>query len=173
MPCGDCPGHFFMARHEKPVRAVYYICTFMMKKLLSAVLLFATLFSFGQANSLFKGYFSFNSIKDLSQTDTALYAAAENALFTDNLATSTITTTTTIDGLSGQTITAVYHSPTLNRTIIGYANGLIIVVNADGADQAREPFHGVWRHRVRFLRFRDCAIQFADASFRRHVFHRR
>jgi hypothetical protein len=133
MPCGDCPGHFFMARHEKPVRAVYYICTFMMKKLLSAVLLFATLFSFGQANSLFKGYFSFNSIKDLSQTDTALYAAAENALFTDNLATSTITTTTTIDGLSGQTITAVYHSPTLNRTIIGYANGLIIVVNADGS----------------------------------------
>lgn len=88
----------------------------------------------GQSNQLWKGYFSYNEIKDLSQTPSAIYAAAENALFSKNLNTNTLKTTTTIDGLSGQTITALYHSQTLNRTMVGYENGLIIVINeADGS----------------------------------------
>ena len=88
----------------------------------------------GQTNQLWKGYFSFNEIKDLSQTQSSIYAAAENALFAKNLNTNTLKTTTTVDGLSGQTITALYHSQTLNRTMVGYDNGLIIVINeADGS----------------------------------------
>ncbi len=85
-------------------------------------------------NQPWKGYFSFNEIKDVSQADNAIYAAAENALFSKSLVTNTVKTTTTIDGLSGQTITALYHSPTLNTTMVGYDNGLIVIINeADGS----------------------------------------
>ena len=86
-----------------------------------------------QNSQLWKGYFSYKEIKDISQSPTVFYAAAENAIFSKNLATNTLKTTNTIDGLSGQTITAMYHSPTFNKTIVGYENGLMIIINeADG-----------------------------------------
>ena len=89
---------------------------------------------YSQNSQLWKGYFSYKEIKDISQSPTSFFAAAENALFSKNLATNTLKTTNTIDGLSGQTITAMYHSATFNKTIIGYENGLIIIVNeADGS----------------------------------------
>ena len=37
--------------------------------------------------------------------------------------------TNTINGLSGQTITALYHSDTFNKTIVGYENGLLILID--------------------------------------------
>ena len=89
---------------------------------------------YSQNSQLWKGYFSYKEIKDISQSPTSFFAAAENALFSKNLTTNTLKTTNTIDGLSGQTITAMYHSATFNKTIIGYENGLIIIVNeADGS----------------------------------------
>ena len=87
-----------------------------------------------QPTQNWKGYFSYNQIKDISESNTKIYAAAENALFTKNLASNDIKTLNTIDGLSGQTISAIYHSDAFNKTIIGYQNGLIIVINdADGS----------------------------------------
>ncbi|MES2410091.1 MAG: T9SS type A sorting domain-containing protein [Bacteroidota bacterium] len=81
-----------------------------------------------------KGYFSYNQIKDLSESSTKIYAAAENAVFTKNLASNDIQTINTIDGLSGETISAMYHSDTFNKTILGYEDGLMIVINdADGS----------------------------------------
>ncbi|WP_431243304.1 hypothetical protein ACQ9BO_00980 [Flavobacterium sp. P21] len=81
-----------------------------------------------------QGYFSFNEIKDISESSTAVYAASENALFSKNASSNTVKTTTTIDGLSGQTISSVYYSEAFKKTIIGYENGLMIVVNeADGS----------------------------------------
>lgn len=88
---------------------------------------------FGQKNQPWKGYFSYNDIKDISQSPTQFFAASENALFSKSNTTNEIKTTNTIDGLSGQTISAIYHSPTFNKTLIGYENGLLIVINeADG-----------------------------------------
>lgn len=85
-------------------------------------------------NLSWQGYFSFNEIKDVSESSTALYAASENALFLKNAATSTVKTTTTVDGLSGQTISAVYYSEAFKKTIVGYENGLMIVINeTDGS----------------------------------------
>ena len=101
-----------------------------------AFLLSCLLFQIGysQNSQLWKGYFSYKEIKDISQSPTSFFAAAENALFSKNLTTNTLKTINTIDGLSGQTITAMYHSATFNKTIIGYENGLIIIVNeADGS----------------------------------------
>ncbi len=76
-----------------------------------------------------KGYSSYNSIKDISESSTKLYAAAENALFTEDINSGELKTYNTVDGLSGQTISAMYHSETFNRTIIGYQNGLMVVIN--------------------------------------------
>lgn len=105
-----------------------------MKKyvLLLAFALFPVL-AFSQANPGWKGYFSYTEIKDLSQSAVKFYAASENALFSKDLGTGLIKTTNTIDGLSSETITALYHSPVSGKTMIGYDNGLINVINADGS----------------------------------------
>ena len=90
--------------------------------------------SFAQNNLLWQGYFSFNYIKDISESSTAIFAASENALFSKNISTNQLKTTNTIDGLSGQTIASIYYSATSNKTLVGYENGLMIVINeADGS----------------------------------------
>lgn len=98
--------------------------------------IFLILFQFCQAQGKlsWQGYFSFNEIKDISESSVSVFAASENALFSKNLATNVLKTTTTVDGLSGQTISAVYYSETFKKTIIGYENGLIILINeTDGS----------------------------------------
>ncbi|MEC5164547.1 hypothetical protein RCH18_000263 [Flavobacterium sp. PL11] len=88
---------------------------------------------FAQEKQLWQGYFSFNEIKGLTESSNTVFAASENALFSKNLDTNLIKTTNTIDGLSGQTISAIYHSKKLNKTIVGHENGLLIIINeADG-----------------------------------------
>nr|WP_314896654.1 T9SS type A sorting domain-containing protein [uncultured Flavobacterium sp.] len=106
----------------------------MKKSVLCFLLLLFIQMGFAQSNLLWQGYFSYNEIKDVSESTTAVFAASENALFSKNITTSQIKTANTIDGLSGQTISALYHSATFNKTIVGYENGLIIVINeADGS----------------------------------------
>lgn len=91
-------------------------------------------FSFAQNTLSWQGYFSFNEIKDISDASTMVFAASENALFSKNVVSNAINKTTTVDGLSGQTISALYHSENFKKTIIGYENGMIIIVNeTDGS----------------------------------------
>lgn len=107
----------------------------MMKKILFCIL-FLTLIQFCQAQnkSSWQGYFSFNEIKDISESSTTVFAASENALFSKNTTTNILKTITTVDGLSGQTISAVYYSETFKKTLVGYENGLMILINeADGS----------------------------------------
>ena len=106
----------------------------MKKSVLYFLLLLFVQMGFAQSNLSWQGYFSYNEIKDVSESATTVFAASENALFSKNTTTNLIKTTNTIDGLSGQTISSVYHSATFNKTIVGYENGLIIVINeADGS----------------------------------------
>ncbi len=86
-------------------------------------------FSFSQYNKEWKGYFSYSEIKDLSQSATTVYAASENALFSLNNLTNLLKTTNTIDGLAGEVISAIHYSRYYNKTIVGYENGLILVIN--------------------------------------------
>jgi ligand-binding sensor domain-containing protein len=107
----------------------------MMKKIAFCVL-FLVLIQFCQAQnkSSWLGYFSFNEIKDVAESSTTVFAASENALFSKNTTTNVLKTTTTVDGLSGQTIAAVYYSETFKKTIVGYENGLMILINeTDGS----------------------------------------
>ncbi|MGQ7945765.1 type IX secretion system anionic LPS delivery protein PorZ [Flavobacterium sp. WC2509] len=106
-----------------------------MKKRLSYLLfLFAMQITFGQTNLSWQGYFSYTQIKAVSESPTVIYAASENALFSKDNNTNIIKTNTTVDGLAGETITALYYSPTFHKKIVGYQNGLLTVINeADGS----------------------------------------
>ena len=105
----------------------------MKKSVLYFLLLLFVQMGFAQSDLSWQGYFSYNEIKDVSEAASAVFAASENALFSKNTTTNLIKTTNTIDGLSGQTISSLYHSATFNKTILGYENGLILVINqADG-----------------------------------------
>ena len=113
---------------------VYLNIVIMTRKAL--YILFLTLFQFGFAQSQlsWQGYFSFNEIKDISESPNTVFAASENALFFKNAASNVLKTKTTVDGLSGQTISAVYHSEAFKKTIVGYENGLMIIINeTDGS----------------------------------------
>lgn len=106
----------------------------MKNKLLYFLFLIVVQMGFSQNNLLWKGYFSYNEIKDISESPTAVFAASENALFSKDINTNIIKTTNTIDGLSGETISSLYYSPTFKKTLVGYENGLIVVINeADGS----------------------------------------
>ncbi len=106
----------------------------MKKNFLHILFLIVVQISFAQNNLLWKGYFSYNEIKDISESSNTIYAAAENTLFSQNVSTNSIKTINTIDGLSGQTISSLYYSPTFKKTLVGYEDGLIVAINeADGS----------------------------------------
>ena len=101
---------------------------------LKSILILSTLIGYSQNSQLWKGYFSYNNIQDVSESANNVYAASENAYFKRNLVTNEISTTSTVEGLSGQTITQIYHSQIYKKTFIGHLDGLIIIVNdSDGA----------------------------------------
>lgn len=106
----------------------------MKNKLFGFVLLMMMQMGFAQNKLLWQGYFSYNEIKDVSASKTTIFAASENALFSKNINTGQLKTINTIDGLSGETISSLYYSSITNKTIVGYENGLMIVINeADGS----------------------------------------
>jgi hypothetical protein len=88
---------------------------------------------FCQSNFLWQGHFSYNQITGISESNNKLFASSENAIFSKDINTNTEKKITTVDGLLGETISTMYHSSVFNKTLVGYKNGLIIVINdADG-----------------------------------------
>src|SRR5690606_13520141 len=79
------------------------------------------------------GHFSYISIKDISEGNNKVYVAAENAVYSYDLATLQIKTISTINGLSGDFITTMHYSESFGLLIIGYENGLIEIVK-DGEE---------------------------------------
>ena len=60
------------------------------------------------------GFFSFVSVRDIHQGNDKIYAGTENAVFTYDLSTQEVETITTINGLSGATLTSLYYSDNFN-----------------------------------------------------------
>jgi ligand-binding sensor domain-containing protein len=104
----------------------------MIRKRILLVLLMFSLIGLAQ-NNQWKGYFSYNQIKDISQSNTAIYAASENALFSKNIQSNDIKTLNSVDGLKAETITSIYYSVNYKKTFIGNKNGLLLILNADGS----------------------------------------
>jgi len=86
---------------------------------------------FSQVNSAWASYYSYNYIVGLAHSDNRIIASTENTIFSKDLATGEITTFNSIDGLKSDEITAIYHSSEFNVTLVGNANGLLIVIKLD------------------------------------------
>lgn len=104
----------------------------MSKKIINLLSLLLIVNGFAQTNLQWQGYFSYNKISDISEGQDKIYASSENAIFSKNLVTNDITTTTSIDGLKAETITAIHYSETFNKTLVGNSNGLLLILNPDG-----------------------------------------
>lgn len=76
-------------------------------------------------SDLWEGYFSYFEINSISQGNNKVYAASENAIFSYDVLTNQINTITTIDGLSGETISTITYSEEFEVLIIGYETGLM------------------------------------------------
>lgn len=101
-------------------------------KRIFALLLFVAHIAYTQNNNqLWGSYFSYNNITDIAQSEHKLYAGAESAMFTKNVLTNELKTITSVDGLKTETITALYHSTSFNKTLVGNQNGLLLIINSD------------------------------------------
>jgi len=106
-----------------------------MKQLVSIFIFLLSQFIVAQNfESTWTGYFSYVSVKSISQGDDKIYVAAENAIFTYDLSTQELNTISTINGLSGEAISTIYYSEDKGLLIIGYENGLIELV-IDGEEE--------------------------------------
>ncbi|MDO6595687.1 ABC transporter substrate-binding protein [Oceanihabitans sp. 2_MG-2023] len=104
----------------------------MIKKIALFLIFVIPIVSFAQDYSAqWQGHFSFYNIKDVSQGNNKIYAAAENAIFSYDIETKEIQTITTINGLSGETITAIHYSEAYELLVIGYDNGLMDIAFDD------------------------------------------
>ncbi|XCF06303.1 two-component regulator propeller domain-containing protein [Tamlana crocina] len=101
----------------------------MVKRILFFAIIALPLLSFCQDfSALWQGHFSFNEIKDLSYGGNKVYAASTNAIFSLDANTNEIEEITTINGLSGETISTIYYSEDYQLLVVGYENGLIEIV---------------------------------------------
>jgi hypothetical protein len=104
----------------------------MLKRTLILIIFIFPLIHFAQDfSSNWQGYFSYNNIKDVSQGQNKIYAAADNSIFSFNTITNEIKELTTINGLSGETISTIYYSEVYELIVIGYENGLIEIAFDD------------------------------------------
>ena len=86
-----------------------------------------------QNNQLWKSYFSYNEIVDVTNGLTNIYAATDNSVFTKNTATGNLSQTNSINRFKPESITCITYSDTENKTFVGNTNGLLLVINADGS----------------------------------------
>ena len=77
-------------------------------------------------------FFSYNNVKDFIKVEEKIYAVVDNAVFIYDESTEETTKLSSVNGLSGETATSIYYSETFQRLIIGYTNGLIEIVDANG-----------------------------------------
>ena len=92
-------------------------------------LLFINSFVFAQDYSgQWEGHFSYLSISGIASNNDSVFASAENTIFKHNIQTQENTSTTTINGLTGEKISYYYYSDIEETSVIGYENGLVEIV---------------------------------------------
>jgi len=106
-----------------------------MRKLLIILILFLSHSTWAQVDfsDSWEDFFSYNNVKDFVKVDNILYALSDNAIFTYDITTEETQKLSSVQGLSGETTTAIHFSEATNRLVIGYQNGLIEVVDSDGS----------------------------------------
>ena len=101
----------------------------MLRRVIVIIIFLFPLFQFSQDfSALWKGHFSYNEIKDVTKGNNIIYAAADNAVFSLDTQTNEMTEITTVNGLSGESISTIFYSEDYELLVIAYENGLIEIV---------------------------------------------
>ncbi|OYU83718.1 MAG: ABC transporter substrate-binding protein [Flavobacterium sp. BFFFF2] len=82
-----------------------------------------------QENTQWEGHYSYHNVQDIAVTNKAIYGSCENSFFTKSLINGSVKTTSTIQGISGEFLSCFYYSETYKLFLLGYENGLMVVVN--------------------------------------------
>ncbi|KGO85707.1 hypothetical protein Q765_14890 [Flavobacterium rivuli WB 3.3-2 = DSM 21788] len=104
-----------------------------MKHFLPLFFLLLCLNGNAQGNQQWGSYFSYTNVVDLAQSGSRLFAASQNAMFSQNNISGELKTITSVDGLKTETISAIYYSATYNKTLVGSSNGLLVIINANNS----------------------------------------
>ncbi len=80
------------------------------------------------------GHFSYLDIKDISQGTNKIFGAAENAIFIYDTQTNEIEKISTINGLSGETISSIHYVEENGILLIGFENGLMQVYKESNSE---------------------------------------
>lgn len=110
-----------------------------MKRVQFILLLLGTFTVAAQNFPGWEGHFSYLNISSLTQGNNKIVAAAENAYFNYEPALNFTRPFSTIDQLSGRSISAIHYTEAFRYTLIGYENGLIQIVK----DQQNQVFNFV------------------------------
>ncbi|MDT7831139.1 two-component regulator propeller domain-containing protein [Flavobacteriaceae bacterium S356] len=84
-------------------------------------------------SSSWEDFFSYNNVKDFEKIGETIYALSDNGVFIYNTTTQETQKLSSVQGLSGETTSAIHYNESFNRLVIGYENGLIEVVDQDGS----------------------------------------
>jgi hypothetical protein len=106
-----------------------------MKKNVLFFLLLIPFFSFSQTDysNRWEDFYSYNNVKDFITINDKIYALTDNAVFIYDTNSEEIQKLSSINGLSGETTSAIHYNITNERLIIGYETGLIEILNKDGS----------------------------------------
>ena len=81
------------------------------------------------AYSGWETYFSYNSTTSIAEGENEIYFASYNSIFSYNIFNSQIEKFDTLNELSGDEISAFYHSENNNLIAIGYSSGFLQIIN--------------------------------------------
>ena len=105
-----------------------------MKKSIFIFFSFLSFLTYSQVDysNSWEDFYSYNNVKDFVKVDDIIYALVDNAVFTYNETTLETEKFSSIQGLSGETTSAIFYNETFKRLVIGYENGLIEVIDENG-----------------------------------------
>ncbi|XMO87754.1 two-component regulator propeller domain-containing protein [Algibacter sp. AS12] len=100
-----------------------------MRKILFILFCFSPFIQFAQDYSAqWEGHFSYYSITKVVKGNNKIYAVSGNAIFTVDVQSNNMEELTTVNGLSGETISTIYYSELYQLLVIGYENGLVEIL---------------------------------------------
>ncbi len=97
-------------------------------------LLFVTQLSFSQIDysDSWEDFYSYHNVKDFVKANNKIYAIVDNAVFVYDLLQDTNKKISSVNGLSGSDTSAMFYDSSQDVIVIGYEDGLLEVVNANG-----------------------------------------
>lgn len=96
------------------------------------LLIFAQTWAQTDFSNSWEDFYSYNNVKDFIKVGDEIFAISDNAFFTYNLLSGETNKKSSINGLSGESTSSICNSKKFNKTIIGYENGLIEIIDKNG-----------------------------------------